>query len=262
MHVCTIENQTRCYRADLTSHRAPNEFARSAVGTVEPRSVTEPIREINRKANYLEATALYVDQDARTIYCQGVVCDEECEMEEFRVPYDRLIVSVGARTNTFGIPGVEEYCEFLKEVEQARSIRRKIVNAFERANFPSMSDEARRKLLTFAVIGAGPTGVEFTSELRDFVEEDVAKYWPNLLKYVSIKLVDAAPSVLMPFDKSLQDAAIDALNRRFATTEEIDTDLNLPEQLSELILDAKVKEITGDTIFLSNGREIDYGVAV
>ncbi len=70
-------------------------------------------------------------------------------------------MTVGAQTNTYGIPGVREYCCFLKQIDDAQRIRTAIVNLFERANLPGLSDEQRQSILTFAVIGAGPTGVEF-----------------------------------------------------------------------------------------------------
>jgi NADH:ubiquinone reductase (non-electrogenic) len=70
-------------------------------------------------------------------------------------------MTVGAQTNTYGIPGVREYCCFLKQIDDAQRIRTAIVNLFERANLPGLTDEQREAILTFAVIGAGPTGVEF-----------------------------------------------------------------------------------------------------
>ena len=234
------------------------------VGTVEPRSISEPIRAISRnKATYLEASALSFDQEFKKISCEGMVCDEECIMNDFDVQYDTLVAAVGAQTNTFGIKGVAEHCEFLKEIEHARVIRKKLLNCFERANFPNLSDEERRKLLTFAIIGAGPTGIEFASELADFVEQDVPKYWPHLLSFVSIKLIDANPTVLQPFDKDLQDAAIEALQHRFTTPVIKDGQVDGQSQRSfvELILNQRVNEVTEDTITLSNGREISYSVA-
>lgn len=96
-----------------------------------------------------------------------MVCDgNSCDIDDFTVEYDRLVVTVGAQTNTFGIPGVREHCCFLKQVEDARRIRTAIINCFERANLPSLTEEERKKDLTFAVIGAGPTGIEFAAELR------------------------------------------------------------------------------------------------
>jgi NADH:ubiquinone reductase (non-electrogenic) len=67
------------------------------------------------------------------------------------IPYDRLVVAVGAKVNTFSIPGVEEHCFFLKQVSDARAIRHRVVDLFEKANFPGNSEEDIRKMLTFAV---------------------------------------------------------------------------------------------------------------
>ena len=133
-------------------------LAGASVGTVEFRSICEPIREINRNAQYLEATATSIDPSKKTIECQAVVCEgTTCDIEGFTVEYDRLIMTVGAQTNTFGIPGVRECCRFLKNVEDARHIRTSIINCFERANLPNLSDQERENNLTFAIIGAGPT---------------------------------------------------------------------------------------------------------
>lgn len=89
--------------------------------------------------------------------CEG----NSCDIEDFDVTYDKLVVTVGAQTSTFGIPGVREYCCYLKQVEDARRIRAAIVNCFERANIPSLTDEERRGILTFAVIGAGASMYPF-----------------------------------------------------------------------------------------------------
>ena len=119
-------------------------LAGASVGTVEFRSITEPIRKINPKSKFLEATATNVDPKSKTVTCESVICGgNSCEIEEFYVEYDRLIVTVGAQTNTFGIPGVREHCNFLRQVEDARRIRTALVNCFERANLPSLTDEER-----------------------------------------------------------------------------------------------------------------------
>jgi NADH dehydrogenase FAD-containing subunit len=196
--------------------------------------------------------------------CESVVCDgNSCEINEFSIPYDRLVVTIGAQTNTFGIPGVREHCNFLKQIEDARRIRTAIVNCFERANLPGLSDEERINILTFAVIGAGPTGIEFAAELRDFVEEDGPKYYPTLLKYVRIKVIEASSTILAPFDKSLQEEAITQMNRN---VEFKDTSIYrlLPERfkLVELLLDSSVKEVTAKTILLNDGNTINYGLSV
>lgn len=212
----------------------------------------------------MEGTATAIDQVTKTVTCESVVCDgNSCEIEEFSVEYDRLVCTIGAQTNTFGIPGVREYCCFLKQVEDARRIRTAIVNCFERANLPSLTDEQRENDLTIAVIGAGPTGIEFAAELRDFVEQDGPKYYPKLLKHVRIKVIEASPTVLAPFDQQLQEEAIRVMNRAVEFRDSDVVNL-LPERfkLTELLLEKSVKEVTEKKIVLNSGEEIKYGLAV
>jgi len=239
-------------------------LAGASVGTVEYRSITENIRGINPKASYLEGTAIEIDPASKTVLSQSVVCEgNSCSIEDFTVEYDKLLITVGAQTNTFGIPGVREYCCFLKQVEDARKIRTSIVNCFERANLPTMTEEQIINVLTFAVIGAGPTGVEFASELRDFIEQDGPKFYPNLLKYVRIKVIEASPTILAPFDKTLQEEAIKQLTRGVLTKDPEVLNL-LPEkfQLTELLLNSGVSEVKEDSILLNDGKDIPYGLAV
>lgn len=239
-------------------------LAGASVGTVEFRSITEPIRSINPTAQFLEATATNVNLENKVVTCESVVCGgNSCEIKEFEVEYDRLVVTVGAQTNTFGIPGVREHCNFLKQVEDARRIRNALVNCFERANLPSLSDEERTENLTFVVIGAGPTGIEFAAELRDFIEQDGPKYYPQLLKFVRIKVIEASATVLAPFDKSLQQEAISRLTEAPRMRDQEALAL-LPErfELTELLLESSVKEVTEKTIVLSNGGVVPYGMAI
>jgi NADH dehydrogenase FAD-containing subunit len=219
---------------------------------------------INRKVNFFEATATSIDPQRSTVTCQSVTCDgNSCEIDDFEVTYDRLIFTIGAQSNTFGIPGVREHCCFLRQIEDARRIRTAIVNCFERANIPGLSDEARTNTLTFAVIGAGPTGVEFAAELRDFVQQDGPKYYPNLLKYVRIKIIEASKGVLAPFDKSLQDEAIKQFQRDITITDPF-VRQQFPKdfQLTELLLETSVKEVNDNVIELNDGRSLSYGLAV
>lgn len=239
-------------------------LAGASVGTVDYRSITQPIRELNRKVKYIEGTATDIDPAEKIVTCESVICDgNSCDISDFSVDYDKLIVTIGAQTNTFGIPGVREHCTFLKQVEDAKKIRNAIVNCFERANIPGISDEEKINTLTFAVIGAGPTGIEFAAELRDFVEQDGPKYYPQLLKYVRIKIIEASSTVLAPFAKELQDEAINQMKRQVQIQDESVRQL-LPTrfELVELLLDSSVKEVTDNTIYLNNGNDLSYGIAV
>ena len=239
-------------------------LAGASVGTVEYRSITEPIRELNRKVHYIEATATDIDPKGKVVTCEAVSCDgNSCDILDFSVEYDKLVMTIGAQTNTFGIPGVREHCNFLKQVEDAARIRTAIGNCFERASIPGLSEEEKTNVLTFAVIGAGPTGIEFAAELRDFVEQDVPKYYPSLLKHVRIKVIEASSTVLAPFAKELQQEAIHQMTRP-AQIEDTEARRLLIDRfkLVELLLDSSVKEVTDKKIYLNDGNEIPYGIAV
>jgi NADH dehydrogenase FAD-containing subunit len=251
---------------DITVVSPRNHFiftpflAGSSVGSVEYRSICEPIREFNRQAQYFEATATEIDTSKRTVKCLPVSCESCNLVAEFTINYDYLLVTIGAKTNTFGIPGVQENCSFLKEIQDAKTIRTKIVSCFERANMPNLSDELKGSLLTFVVVGAGPAGVEFASELRDFVEQDGSKYYPELLKYVKIKVIEATNTVLAPFEKPLQEEAIQRMSRPVRIKDPKARNL-LPSdyKLQEVLLNSPVSRVDKNIIHLKDGREIKYG---
>ena len=152
--------------------------------------------------------------------------------------------------------GVRDYCHFLKQVDDARGLRRIIVHSFERANVPNTSDEEKRNALSFIIVGAGPTGVEFTSELRDWMEVEGRRYYPHLLKYVSISLVEAGSAILSVFEKNAQEEGLRHLQTR---TTKLIADGIIAEEMTKVSLNAGVKEITDKHILLSSGEKIPYG---
>lgn len=101
--------------------------------------------------------------------------DKNGEKQQCYVPYDKLVIGVGSDTNTHGLDGLE-HVHFLKTIADARGIRNKIMDNFERACLPTTSEEERKELLSFVVAGGGPTGVEFASELFDMMQEDLSPY--------------------------------------------------------------------------------------
>ncbi|CAM9578122.1 unnamed protein product, partial [Laminaria digitata] len=253
-------------KLDVTTVSPRNFFlftpmlAASAVGTVEYRSITEPIRKVNAEANYLEATCTAIDVSRKTITCETVVCEgNTCNIEDFELPFDYLVVSVGATSNTFGTPGVKEHCIFLKQVQDAQKLRKALGNCFERANLPTLTDEQRVAALTFAIVGAGPTGVECCAELRDFIEEEGPRFYPHLLKYVRIKLIEASDKVLTAFDGALQKAAVSSLTER--KTKLMKEGL-IETEMTEVMLKVGVKAVTGTHLDLSDGSSVPYGLAV
>lgn len=84
----------------------------------------------------------------------------------------------------------------VQEVEDAQKIRRSVIDCFERACLANLSDDERKRILHFVVVGGGPTGVEFAAELHDFVNEDLVKLYPRAEELVSITLLEAADHIL------------------------------------------------------------------
>ncbi|CAF1105552.1 unnamed protein product [Adineta ricciae] len=206
-----------------------------SVGTVETRTVIESIRSlVGPRVKYVEADCVDIDPRSKTITCNSdggnsvsrgddvkaivrpskreagassrIIKDSARSRPQFQMKYDTLVVAIGSENNTFNTPGVEEHAHFLKEVLDARRIRSAISDAFESANTPSQTDEERKRLLHFVVVGGGPTGVEFAAELADLVREDLHHYFPRLVANdVKITLIEALDHVLSMMDKQISD---------------------------------------------------------
>ena len=84
----------------------------------------------------------------------------------------------------------------MQEVEDAQKIRKSVMKCFEKASLPNLTEEERKKNVHFVVIGGGPTGVEFAAELHDFVNEDLAKLYPDVKKYMNISVIEAGEHIL------------------------------------------------------------------
>ncbi|EDU44668.1 external NADH-ubiquinone oxidoreductase 2, mitochondrial precursor [Pyrenophora tritici-repentis Pt-1C-BFP] len=231
------------YQALVISPRSYFAFtpllASTAVGTLEFRTALEPVRSRRTKVEFIQGWADDVDFKNKTITIEQAVDDarqsvalaadrhadetpsqrsEEKKKEVktgklFDVNYDKLIVTVGCYSQTFGTPGVKEHAFFLKDVGDARKIRNRILACFEGAALPTTSVEMKKQLLNFAVVGGGPTGIEFSAELHDLINEDMRRLYPELIQYHNITVYDVAEKVLPMFDKKLADYAMQKFKR-------------------------------------------------
>ncbi|EJD07927.1 FAD/NAD-binding domain-containing protein [Fomitiporia mediterranea MF3/22] len=195
-----------------------------AVGTISPRSIVQPTRYITRHkkriVSVVEADAQDVDPVKKTVKVSDT-SEIRGKISTREIPYDYLVVSVGAEVQTFGIPGVKEHACFMKELHDAEEAQRRFMDCMETAAFPGQSPEEIARLLHVVVVGGGPTGVELSGELHDFLEDDLRAWYPELAGNVRITLVEALPSVLPMFSKQLidytestfKDAKIDILTK-------------------------------------------------
>ncbi|XP_020099668.1 external alternative NAD(P)H-ubiquinone oxidoreductase B1, mitochondrial-like isoform X3 [Ananas comosus] len=180
-------------------------------GTVEPRSIVEPIRKIigkkGEEIDYWEADCYKINTVGKKVLCRSKIGTNLDGTGEFVVDYDYLVIAVGAQVNTFNTPGVMEHCHFLKEIEDARRIRRSVIDCFEKASLPYLDEEERKKNLHFVIVGGGPTGVEFAAELHDFVAEDLTKLYPAIQDLVKISVIQSGEHILTMFDQRIAEFA-------------------------------------------------------
>jgi len=179
-----------------------------AVGTLDPKSILQPTRYITRhkkrQVSVIEAEAREIDPVHKTV---TFVDDSEVrgQVSSTTLPYDYLVYAVGAETQTFGIKGVKEHACFMKELHDAEKMQSRFMDCIETAAFPGQSEAEIDRLLHIVVVGGGPTGVELSGELHDFLEDDLKSWYPELAAKIRITLVEALPSVLPMFSKQLID---------------------------------------------------------
>ncbi len=130
------------------------------------------------------------------------------------VAYDHLILAVGGETNYFGLENVPRHGFGLKDVPDAIRIRNHVLHQFERAMLEPNA-ERRRALLTFVVVGGGPTGVEMAGALSELIRLVLVKDYPRLnIKDVRVLLLEATDRLLGPMPPRLREAAAETLWRK------------------------------------------------
>ena len=193
------------------------------MGTLEFRAAIEPVRRLAID-EFHQAWASNIDFKNKVIHLESNAHDDASaktsptrgygQGEKFDMTYDKLVIAVGCYSQTFGVEGVEKHANFLRDVGDARAIRLRVLGNFETADLPTTSDEERRRLLHFAVVGGGPTGIEFAAELHDLIHDDLARMYPALTKFCAITVYDIAPKVLPMFDHKLAAYATELFRRQ------------------------------------------------
>jgi NADH dehydrogenase len=177
-----------------------------ASAALSPGDIAYPIRAIlarQENAEVLLGNVVSVDVQKREVLLSDAI-----------LPYDRLIVATGATHSYFGHDDWEPFAPGLKSLEDALEIRRRILLAFERAEREA-DPETRRALLTFVIVGAGPTGVELAGAIaeisREVLVEDFRAIDP---REALIVLVEAGPRVLATYTEKSSKRAEEALRRK------------------------------------------------
>ena len=167
-----------------------------ATASLATSEIAWPIRYLLRGRP--EVTTLFATVsgvDARTSAC--------CSMTAMRLPYDTLVLATGARHAYFGHDEWEPFAPGLKTLEDATTLRRRILVAFERAERES-DPERRAALLTFVIVGAGPTGVELAGTIAELAQDTLPPDFRNIDTHKArVVLIEAGPRVLAGFPDDL-----------------------------------------------------------
>ncbi len=171
-----------------------------ATAALSPAQIATPIRHIlSRQKNTFVLMERVIEIDRKS---REVVTDLS------RIPFDYLIIATGARHHYFGHEAWERFALGLKKIDEATEIRGRILTAFELAE-ATEDDEARRRHLTFAVVGAGPTGVEMAGAIAELARHTVVGDFRRIdPTRTRILLIEAGDRVLASFPPELSEKAV------------------------------------------------------
>ncbi|QDV71546.1 NADH dehydrogenase-like protein YjlD [Rosistilla carotiformis] len=199
-----------------------------ATGGLSPANIATPLRAILRKqANCQVLLAEVTDFD---------VANNRLVLADGELTYDTLVLAAGATHSYFGNDQWAEFAPGLKTLGDATEIRRRIYLAFEAAE-REPDPEARKALMTFVVVGGGPTGVELAGTLSEIAEHTLARDFRNIRPQdARIMIIEGAPHVLNHYDEALSQRAADKI-RQFHI---------------EVHTHTRVNEITADHVRMSS----------
>ena len=205
------KTQAEVVLIDRTNHHVFQPLLyQVATSVLTPSQIATPIRGIFRNQKntiVIMGEVTGVDKDRKCVFVS------DADRQKVPITYDYLILATGASHSYFGHNEFAEYAPGLKSLGDAEAARNRILQAFELAE--AEEDPSRhRDLLTFVLVGAGPTGVEMAGALAIFVrstlKSDFRRINPASARIV---LVDMAPRVLGPFSESLSKAAKQRLEK-------------------------------------------------
>ena len=203
-----------------------------AAAELEPEDIIYPVRSILRKypnIHFRLGDATSIDTANRMV-----------RTPTGEIPYDYLILSIGSQSTFLGVPGADEHAFALKNLEQAITLRNHILCCFERALNDS-EPARRRQLLTFVIVGGGPTGVEFTGALTELIHAPLRRDYPGLdFSQVQVYLVEATGRLLTGLPERLSSYALERFRR-----------MGVDVQLNSL-----VSQVNHDSVILKDGRVV------
>lgn len=198
-----------------------------------------PLRRVLPKAEVLTGRVTTIDQDRKVAVVEPLVGDS------YELPFDYLVVALGAVSRTFPIPGLAENGIGLKGVEEAIGLRNHVLEQLDKAE-STTDEEIRRQALTFVFVGGGFAGAEAIGEIEDMAR-DAAKYYPNVKREdMRFILVDVADKILPEVGPELGAWGLEHLRERGI----------------EIYLKTSMKSCVDKHVVLDNGLEVDASTLV
>ena len=216
----------------------------AAVGSVEVRSIIESIHLFEKKPGEVITGEVF---DIKPQEKKLLVKFSDEQIRELR--YQTLVIATGAIPATFDVPGVLDYCLFIKEAKDARKVREKILTQFDKAS--ALDPSERKRALNFVIIGAGATGIETACEIHDLVKDDLLRFYPQLAADIQIQIIEAAHDILPAFDRTLARYASLKLTQKGIV---VRTGLSVKEVKDGAVILATGEIIQSETMIWATGN--------
>ena len=204
-----------------------------AIAGLLPSQIAYPVRAIFRRQKNLTfqmGEVTEVNFDGRFVRLNGSV-----------IAYDYLVIAVGGRANFFGRDALEERGFQLKDIESAVRTRNHLLSLFEQASNEGDA-EKRKAMLTFVIVGGGPTGVETAGALSELIRHVMVKDFPRLnLDEARVLLIEAGPALINSYPDELRRATHRLLRKKNV----------------EILLNTKMENYDGQRMTLGDGTQIE-----
>ena len=234
------KNEAEVTLVDPLSYMTYQPFLPEVVaGSIEARHAVVSHRRHLRKTNIINGKVTNVDHAKKTATI------EVAGLKPYKEKYDHIVVTAGAVSRTFPIPGVAEQAIGLKNIEEAVEVRNRILTNFDKAaNLPAGA--ARDRLLTFVVVGGGFAGIETFAEMRSLASY-LLRYYPTLsFDDVHFHLIEAMGRIMPEVSQETSEWVIANLDRRGA----------------KIHLNTQLQSATGGKVELSTGESFESDVIV
>jgi NADH dehydrogenase len=210
-----------------------------AAGSIEPRHAVVAHRRHLEKTNIVTAKVTYIDHAKKTASIQPLVG------EAYEFEYDVIVVTAGAVSRTFPIPGIADQAVGLKNIEEAVYIRDKVLTNFDKAaNLPAGPE--RDRLLTFVVVGGGFAGIEIFAELRSLASALLKRYPQIKFEDTNFHLIEAMGRIMPEVSLKTSHWVIK----------------NLAQRGAEIHLDTQLSSAVDGVIELSTGEKFETDLIV